>query len=409
MKKSDVKFYFAIWNDELRPEKEIALWKKTDMIPSVIYYEPDKVALADLLKFLDKCEESGVKVSYLDQRTDFRNMQPGHEEEFLNALEKVAKDILWHPAIERIELGDEPHGEYQYQALIKTGSTLKKFTDKQIGTCFYHWGRGQYFTDYFGVHPSEYQALVEKMIVEAKLDYFMFDDYSYMSEYFGEDRENIYFKNISIFSEISKKLKIPAYNCALTTGFQHYLQPTETDHRWLISTTFAYGLRGVSFYTFYDLPKKGGFSSKTAGLGTGFPIDANGNTTYAYDDVMRAVNEFKTRFSGEFDNLEFIDVWHYITARGGAKMLFDGDDLFKYFHADHGVPCAVSKFYDRKNDGYVYLITNLSRKRSDVYFYNFKEPYDEYDNHVWLLPGQMAIVKLFGEKKKKKADITGEV
>ena len=90
-------------------------------------------------------------------------------------------------------------------------------------------------------------------------------------------------------------------------------------------------------------------------------------------------------------------------------MLFDGDDLIKYFHADHGVPCAISKFYDTENDGYVFQITNLSRTRSEVYMYNFKEPYEEYDNNVWLLPGQMALVKLFGKSKKKKADITGEV
>lgn len=90
-------------------------------------------------------------------------------------------------------------------------------------------------------------------------------------------------------------------------------------------------------------------------------------------------------------------------------MLFDGDDLFKYFHADHGVPAIVSKFYDTENDGYVFLIMNASRKKSEVYLFNFKEPYEEYDNNVWLLPGQMALVKLFGKSKKKKADITGAV
>jgi hypothetical protein len=259
------------------------------------------------------------------------------------------------------------------------------------------------------VYPFEYQALLEKTIVDAKLDYFMFDDYSYMSEYFGEDRENIYFKNLSLFSDLSKKLKVPAYNYALAMAHLHLSQPTETDHRWLISTTFAYGLKGVQFYSFYDLPEKGGFSSISPGVGTGFPIDRNGNTTYAYNDIMRAVGEFKTRFLGEFEHLEYIETWHYITARGGAKMLFDGDDLFKYFHADHGVPAIVSKFYDTENDGYVFLIMNASRKKSEVYIFNFKEPYEEYDNNVWLLPGQMALVKLFGKSKKKKADITGAV
>ena len=409
MEKSNVVFSFDIWNDQLRPESEIELWKKTDMMPSVIYYEPQKVALEDLIAYLDKCEQAGVKVTYLDGRTDFRNMQEGREEEFLKDIETVARDILWHPAIERIQIGDEPHGEYHYKAFIMVAKKLKEVTDKKVGSCFYHWGRGKDFTDYFGVHPSEYHKVVEKMIVEGQLDYFMFDDYSYMSEYFGEDRENIFFKNMSLFSELSKKLKIPAYNCAITTAFQHYLQPTETDHRWLISTTFAYGMKGVQFYTFYDLPQKGGFSSITPGLGTGFPIDGNGNTTYAYDDIMRAVGEFKTRFAGEFEKLEYIESWHYITARGGAKMLFDGDDLFKYFHADHGVSCIVSKFYNKEEDAYAYAIVNLSRTKSEVYIYNFKEPYEEYDNHVWLLPGQMALVKLYGKAKKKKAAITGEV
>ena len=211
MKDSIVNFGFSIWNDKLRPESEIALWKKTGMTPDVIYYEPDKVPLADLIHFLDKCEEQGVKVNYMDQRIDFRNMVPGKEEEFLKNIEQAAKDIFWHPAIKTLSLGDEPHGEYHYKALIMTGRKVKELTDKPIGTFFYHWGRGKHFTEYFDVHPSEYQALVEKMIVEAKLDWFGFDDYSYMSEYFGEDGENIYFKNLSIFSELSKKLKIPAY------------------------------------------------------------------------------------------------------------------------------------------------------------------------------------------------------
>lgn len=401
MNKSNVQFSFDVWDDKLRPESDIQLWKETGMIPHVIYFMPKQSSLSDLINYLDKCYENGVFVTYLDQRTDFRNMTDQNRVEFIAELETVAKDILWHPAIARVCLGDEPQNIRQFEDLVTVSTTLKKFTDKKIGTGFFHWGRGKGFTDHFGFHPSEYEKVLEKYIVQAKLDYFMFDDYSYMSEYFGLDTEYIYFKNLNIFSNLAKKLNKPVYNCALTTGFEHYRQPTAIDHRWLISTTFAYGLKGVNFYTFYDLAEKGGFATSAPGFDSGFPIDRHGNKTFAYYDVMRAVDEFRTRFTGEFDNLELVDVWHYLTSTGGAKMLFDGEDIIDYFHADHGVPCIVSKFYDKKNDGFVFQITNLSRERSEVYVINFKEPYSKYDNHVWLLPGQMSLIKLYGDKKNK--------
>ncbi len=141
---------------------------------------------------------------------------------------------------------------------------------------------------YINLYPSyaspeqlgvdNYDTHVERFMTEVNTDVLSMDYYPYMSP--ERDTRHRYCENLAVMRRVSLEHGIPFWNFFNAMPFGAHDDPTESQLRWQIYTSLAYGARGVLYFCYWtpkgrEFPKGGAI------------VTAEGRLTRHYDQATR--------------------------------------------------------------------------------------------------------------------------
>ena len=129
-----------------------------------------------------------------------------------------------------------------------------------------------------------YETYVERFVNEVDVDVLSMDHYPHMAP--GRDTRDRYCENLKVLRAVSLEHDIPFWNFFNTMPFGSHRDPTESQLRWQIYTSLAYGAKGVLYFCYWtpkgkEFPKGGAI------------ITAEGRLTRHYDQAKRINSAIK--------------------------------------------------------------------------------------------------------------------
>ncbi len=239
------------------------------------------------------------------------------------------------------------------------------------------------------VGAKDYEDYVESFITRVKPSFVSYDNYSLMDD--GSLRDG-YYENLEVVRKLSLKHNLPFWNIVLGNAHFHYAEPTEGGLRFQAYSSLAYGVRGLSYFTYFT-PAIGNYR-----LGA---IDQFGHKTPTWDMLLR-VNLQIQRLGPTYIKLKSVNVFHYPYGPASAAKL----DSSRYLSAISGSTFVVGEFEGPKGEPFV-LIVNKDLRRSTPFDVKFKdggtihvvsaysggmEPWA--GENTWLAPGQGMLLML---------------
>jgi len=125
---------------------------------------------------------------------------------------------------------------------------------------------------------ATYDEYVSRYAKETGCDVLCMDYYPMMTP--TADGRDGYCGNLAVMRKYSLKCRIPFWNFFNTMPFGPHNDPTESDLRWQIYTSLAYGAKGVLYFCYWT-PRGGEFPNG------GAIITAEGQRTRHYDQAKR--------------------------------------------------------------------------------------------------------------------------
>lgn len=136
---------------------------------------------------------------------------------------------------------------------------------------------------------ATYDEHVARFVREVKPEVLSMDHYPLMRP--GADTRGAYCENLETMRHHSLAAGIPFWNYFYSMPFNDRLDPTEAQIRWQISTSVAYGAKGVLYFCYWT-PGKGAGGAGEFPKG-GAIITAEGRKTRHYDEARRINAELK--------------------------------------------------------------------------------------------------------------------
>ena len=398
------KFPFGTWIynilGDFKPD-ELETWHECGITLSVTertFY--GKHNIADLIPFLDKAEELGIKlVANIVGLTNGDMLSIG-EEAYECRFREVYEILRGHPALYGFYVGDEPGTREIIEASEKALRIQKKvapeltpfmnisghtpgFTeDKFGGKSFFNWMKD--LSDELG-HIS-----------------FSFSQYNQMV---ADEYIDMYYESIKAIVDAAKYTKIDIWGCFLLSAHYNFRVPTEYDIMWQITTGAALGCRGMFWFRFYDRAHGPNYH--------GSPIDEYGYRTEQYYKLLRCQRRFADHYGELIMSLSFKDAYFMGKQRADYPMFGAGthdcvtmikaerDAIVSFFEDDAGKEymCLVNAsqtqdgvfkiFHDKEKCNLVEVLFN---GKQDIP-YGFGNGKDHWDGQ-WLYPGQMAMFRI---------------
>jgi len=333
---------------------------------------------------LDNCQAALLKGIISDPRCGGYDWQHVDAADARKKLTELVGEVRNHPAMYGYYLRDEPPASF-FPGLATVSSIIKEL---HPGV----WPYINLFPNY--AHPSQlgtanYDEYVEKFVADCKPPIVSYDHYALME---GGRQRPEYFANLKSVRRVALKNNIPFWQIVLTCGCLDYRVPNETDLRFQVYTSLAYGARGIAYFKY--------FSAAVGNFRNG-PIDQFGNETETWP-ILRRVNKQIEHLAPTLLQLKSDRVYHF----GDIPLGATGPDEKCLVKAIAG-PMLVGDFTHVDGTRYV-MIVNKDFAASLTAMPQFSVPVKKLEfisaysgsaitfegEYVWLAPGQGVLLKL---------------
>jgi hypothetical protein len=297
----------------------------------------------------------------------------------------IVKKVGKCPAVWAYCLRDEPW-EIYYKELGQWADAFRKYAP----------GAKPYVNllPNFGVFPIDYKSGRYEQYVQGLVDivkpaFLSYDHYAMMQD--GTVREG-YFQNLEQMRRVALKNKLPFWNIILGNSHFTYAEPSDATIRFQVYTSLAYGVRGISYFTYFA-PPIGNYRSAA--------IDQLGNKTPTWD-MIRRVNLQIHKLGPTYIKLISVNVFHHPE----VPVACNGIATSKYVEKLEGGNLMVGEFEGPGGVPYV-MVVNKSLREATAFNVKLKggteleivSPYDGVIRPVggedwWLAPGQGALLRL---------------
>jgi hypothetical protein len=299
----------------------------------VLWVAPTDEAMSIVEKFNMKCLLIVTNLiggdAYL--RADDDNFPPVITDEMLANLDPVIEKYRHHPNVIGYFIVDEPRTP-AFQNLGKVVNYLRKKDPARLG-----------FINLFPGDDDEYDQYVESFLDVTKPELLSYDRYIFHN---GRDGD-YYFYNLATIRKWAMRYGIPFCNIIQAIGTDMYnlnwRTPNEAEHRWLVYTSLAYGVKALIWFHWH------------ADWGvTGSPDRDQIFTS------LQKVNAEINQLGPHLLNLQSLGVYHTGTGRlGGQPLPIDS-------WVESGSPernLVIGLFKDNTNRDFM-MVTNASYRDS---------------------------------------------
>jgi hypothetical protein len=259
---------------------------------SLMHYSPAGNARA-----LELAAQTGVKLFVGDGRFG----RPGVE------LEQAAQTYRHHPALAGYLLRDEP-SVGAFAALAAARDALKAVDPA-------HWSYVNLLPTYANATQlgcETYPEHVRRFLLEFRPDVLSFDHYSILE---GDRLRGSYFQNLEWIRQASLEFETPFWAFALTCPHKPYPMPTLGHIRFQSWSNFAYGAKGLQYFTYWT-PKPGTWDFHDA------PIRLDGTRSATWD-ILKAFNQEVQACADIILNSRSVAVYHTEPLPAGTRGLDD--------------------------------------------------------------------------------------
>lgn len=198
--------------------------------------------VAENRKMLDLCGQVGLKAIVIDGRLAWTLPQ---EDNWKDKVAQVVADYGSHPALFGYFLQDEPNLE-QFEGLGALGDELQRQDPV-------HPPYINLFPTYASVQQlgtPTYADHLERFLTTSRPLILSYDHYCLMAG--GVDKPD-FFENMELIREAGLRHSVPTWNiiqaCSWTPGVR---QPSETEMRWQVYTSLAYGFKGILYFVYWS-------------------------------------------------------------------------------------------------------------------------------------------------------------
>jgi hypothetical protein len=249
----DAPFIISYWcgpsqaDTTLERVKEIAECGFTVAQAPDLWEPPSEAQVQFNLKFLDYCQEAGIKAFIFDGNVwkdgDWSMTNSADIPKVEKNLDGMIANYSKHPALMGFVLGDEmgypshPRLKLLTQYLLKNDPTHLPYYNN--------------LPSYAAGNPRSYEREVTAFLKTVKPALFSWDAYWQLSR--GDD-ENYYWENLEIARRQCLKAKTPFNQIIVSLKHMGYRECREADLRWQVWTSLAYGSRGIQYFTYCHVP-----------------------------------------------------------------------------------------------------------------------------------------------------------
>jgi len=277
------------------PESELSLDRFRELADmglthSLMHYSPAGNARA-----LDFAAKTGVKLFVGDGRFS----QPGDE------LEQAAESYRHHPALAGYLLRDEP-AVGAFAALAAARDALKAIDPA-------HWSYVNLLPTYANATQlgcATYPEHVRRFMLEFRPEVLSYDHYSILE---GDRLRGSYFQNLEWIRQNALEFDTPFWAFALTCPHKPYPMPTLGHIRFQAWSNFAYGAKGLQYFTYWT-PQPGTWDFHDA------PIRLDGTRSPTWE-TLKAFNEEVQACADIILNSRAVAVYHTEPLPAGTRGL----------------------------------------------------------------------------------------
>jgi hypothetical protein len=334
---------------------------------------------------LDACHAVGLKAIVSDPRTSGYDWANVDEKAAREKVATLVAEVGRHPAVFGYYLRDEPPASW-FPGLNKVATAVRELAPDA-------WPYINLFPDYASagqLGTTDYAEYLERFITTCRPRIVSYDNYSIMDD--GSLRPN-YWTNLEAVRAACRRHGVVFWNIVLSVAHFNYREPSAADLRFQAYTTLAYGGRGLSYFT-YIAPSVGNYRNA--------PVDQFGNLTPTWHHLQN-VNLQVQKLGPTLLQLTSDEVYHFGDVPAGCR----GPSTNSLVTAMPGDTFAVGDFTHDDGSRWV-LAVNKDFAKSRVCSPQFRtspkrllhvSPYTGAlipmgGEHVWLAPGQGALLKL---------------
>lgn len=289
------------------PENELSLDRFRELADmglthSLMHYSPAGNARA-----LEFAAQTGIKLFVGDERF----ARPGEE------LRREVEAYRNHPAVAGYLLRDEP-SVGDFAALAAARDALETVDPA-------HWSYVNLLPTYANAAQlgcATYPEHVRRFLLEFRPEVLSFDHYGILE---GDQLRGDYFQNLEWIRQISLEFGTPFWAFALTCPHKPYPMPTLGHIRFQAWSNFAYGAKGLQYFTYWT-PNPGTWDFHDAPI----RLDGTRSTTW---DVLKAFNQEVQACADILLNGRAVAVYHTEPLPAGTRGL---DDSSPFSHVDGG-------------------------------------------------------------------------
>jgi hypothetical protein len=244
----DAPFIISYWcgpskeQSNLERIKEIAECGFTVAQSPNLWEKNDAEQVKFNLKFLDLCQQAGIKAFIYDGRVvsngHWEKFQPSDAPAIQKDLDGMIADYSKHPGLMGFVLGDEMGRDAHPRLGFVTQYLLKK---DPTHVPYYN------LLPNYANTPKSYERMVTDYLKVVRPVLFSWDAYWQMHE---ENELRYYFDNLEVVRRNCLKAKVPFNQIIVSLCHMGYRECSEGDLRWQVWTTLAYGSRGIQYFTY---------------------------------------------------------------------------------------------------------------------------------------------------------------
>ena len=214
----DKQFVTSFWNyvpsGKIDAVKSVDDWADLGMnTPMTCYAEKDE-DYEYILKNLDAAAKKGMKLIICDKRTLWYEIGEIGEEEYRRRVKAAAEKFASHPAFYAFHVGDEP-AKVHWADMLKAVKIVKEYARPFINFLPFF---DEDFEKTLGTNHAGYAKMLEDAIKETGLGQLCYDCYFQMFESSSEDGIGLYFHNLNMYREISRKTGVDYWTTLLSVG-----------------------------------------------------------------------------------------------------------------------------------------------------------------------------------------------
>jgi len=334
---------------------------------------------------LDLVAATGLKAIVYDANTHVTDEAAVFKQpEIIRRVQALTDRVQHHPALFAYYLRDEP-GASIYPGLARWAEAYRAIdpTGRVYINLFPNYALPRQ------MNVATYSEYIRSFLEQVAPPFLSYDHYALMED--GSLR-SLYFLNLEAIRSAAIEAGLPFWNIILSNAHFEYAEPTPAGLRFQVYTSLAYGVRGISFYTYFT-PDVGNFRLA--------PIDAMGFTTPTWE-MVRQVNLQIHRLGRTYLRLNSRHVFHTPDIPPGASNLESSlllDDI-------HGGSFVVGEFEATDGRPHI-LVVNKDLGHSAPVVFRFRQkgrilrtssstgvttPLGSEDS--WLAPGQGVLLAL---------------